>query len=71
MSRLPTPASAEAAVRFAAKVTRQRGRVSDEDLEHVRLAGYDDAGVIEIVMHVALNTWTNYVPAVRPVDRAA
>lgn len=52
---------ADAAVRFAAKVVKNRGHVSDDDLHAVKLAGYDDAQVIEIVMHVALNTWTNYI----------
>ena len=52
---------ADAAVRFAVKVVTARGHVSDEDVRAVKLAGYDDAQVIEIIQHVALNTWTNYV----------
>lgn len=52
---------ADAAVRFAAKVVQQRGKVSDDDVRAVRLAGYDDAEIVEIVQHVALNTWTNYI----------
>jgi uncharacterized peroxidase-related enzyme len=52
---------ADAAVRFAAKVARLRGHIATEDLQAVRAAGYTDAQVIEIVQHVALNTWTNYV----------
>lgn len=52
---------ADAAVRFAAKVVNTRGHVSDEDIRAVKLAGYDDAQVIEIIQHVALNTWTNYI----------
>lgn len=52
---------ADAAVRFAAKVATARGHVSDEDVRALKLAGYDDAQVIEIVQHVALNTWTNYI----------
>lgn len=52
---------ADAAVRFAANVVRERGHVGDEDVRAVKLAGYDDAQIIEIVLHVALNTWTNYV----------
>ena len=52
---------ADAAVRFAAKVTEQRGKVSAEDVINVRNAGYSDAEIIEIVQHVALNTWTNYI----------
>jgi uncharacterized peroxidase-related enzyme len=77
--------TADAAVRFAAQVTKLRGHVSDEDLRRVKAAGYTDAQVIEIVLHVALNTWTNYInevagtvidfPAVSPrnarADRAA
>jgi len=52
---------ADAAVRFASKVLRQRGHVSDDELRAVRAAGYTDAQIVEIVQHVALNTWTNYV----------
>lgn len=52
---------AAAAVRFAVAVTKARGHVSDDDLRAVRLAGYDDAQVTEIVLHVALNTLTNYI----------
>jgi uncharacterized peroxidase-related enzyme len=59
---------ADAAVRFAAKVTRQRGRVSEEDVRAVKRAGYDDAQVIEIVQHVALNTWTNYINEVAKTE---
>ena len=51
---------ADAAVRFAVAVTRARGHVAEADLAAVRNAGYTDAQVIEIVQHVALNTWTNY-----------
>ncbi|MDX2234427.1 MAG: carboxymuconolactone decarboxylase family protein [Hyphomonadaceae bacterium] len=52
---------ADAAVRFAAKVAHARGHVSEEDVRAVKLAGYDDAQIVEIVQHVALNTWTNYI----------
>jgi uncharacterized peroxidase-related enzyme len=54
-------ARAEAALRFALKVVEARGHVSDIDLEDVRLAGYTDAEIVEIVLHVALNTLTNYI----------
>lgn len=52
---------AAAAVRFAVKVATLRGHVGDEDVRAVKMSGYDDAQVIEIVQHVALNTWTNYI----------
>lgn len=73
-------ARANAAVRFAAEVARARGHVSAADVEAVKAAGYGDADVIEIVLHVALNTLTNYVnetvktvvdfPAVRSAQAA-
>ncbi|MBI3347519.1 MAG: peroxidase-related enzyme, partial [Burkholderiales bacterium] len=56
-----TDAKADAAVRFAASVATQRGHVSDAEVAAVRSAGYDDAQIVEIVQHVALNTWTNYI----------
>jgi len=59
---------ADAAVRFAAKVATARGHVTDADFAAVKLAGYSDAQVIEIVLHVALNTWTNYVNEVLKTD---
>lgn len=59
---------ADAAVRFAAKVSRDRGHVSEADVLAVKTAGYDDAQVIEIVMHVALNTWTNLINEVAQTD---
>ncbi len=65
-----TDPKADAAVRFAAKVAEARGHVGDDDVRAVRLAGYDDAQIIEIVQHVALNTWTNYINEVAqtPID---
>jgi len=59
---------ADAAVRFAAKVARERGHVSEDDLRAVKSAGWDDAQVIEIVLHVAINTWTNYLNEVAKTD---
>jgi uncharacterized peroxidase-related enzyme len=59
---------ADAAVRFAAKVARERGHVGEDDLRAVKLAGYDDAQIIEMVLHVALNTWTNYINEVAKTD---
>jgi uncharacterized peroxidase-related enzyme len=56
-----TDRKADAAVRFAVKLVSARGHVSENDLKAVRQAGYSDAQIIEIVLHVALNTLTNYV----------
>ncbi|APW35898.1 alkylhydroperoxidase [Rhodoferax koreense] len=72
---------ADAAVRFAVDVVRQRGHVSDDQVGAVRSAGYSDAQVLDILLAVALNTFTNYVnevaeteidfPVVQPLKLAA
>jgi len=59
---------ATAALRFARAVVQERGRVSTAELEAVKAAGHTDAQVIEIVLHVALNTLTNYVNTVAATD---
>lgn len=59
-----------AALRFALDIVERRGQLSDADLQAVRAAGFDDEAVMEIVAHVALNLFTNYVNIVFavPVD---
>lgn len=59
---------ADAAVRFAAKIVHERGHVSDADVSAVKLAGYSDSDIVEIIAHVALNTLTNYVNEVAKTD---
>lgn len=59
---------ANAALAFALKVAETRGHVSDADLGAVRAAGYDDGQIVEIVQHVALNIWTNYLNEVARTD---
>ncbi len=50
-----------AALQFALKLVNERGRVSAAEVERVRAAGYGDEQIMEIVAHVALNLFTNYV----------
>jgi len=50
----------QAAITFAHALLEKRGKVSDDDLAHVRAAGFSDEEVVEILAHVALNTFTNY-----------
>jgi uncharacterized peroxidase-related enzyme len=59
---------ADAAVRFAVTVVQERGHVSDDDIAAVKSAGYDDAQVVEIVLHVVVNIWTNYINEVAKTD---
>ena len=56
-----TDAKAAVAVRFAAKVAQNRGKVSDADINEVKLAGYSEAQIVEIVALVAENVLTNYL----------
>lgn len=50
-----------AALRFALQLVEARGQVSDADVQAVRAAGYSDQEIVEILAHVALNLFTNYV----------
>ena len=59
---------ANAAVAFAAAVTRSRGQVSDADLVSVRAAGLTDAQIVEIVAVVAENVFTNFINNVAATD---
>ncbi|MCE3262526.1 MAG: carboxymuconolactone decarboxylase [Pseudoduganella sp.] len=52
---------AAAALRFAVAVVSQRAQVDDEQVEDLRAAGFSDEEVVEIMAHVALNLFTNYV----------
>lgn len=51
----------DAALRFALLVVEQRGQVNGDDVRRLREAGFTDEGIVEIVAHVALNLFTNYV----------
>ena len=63
-----TDPRADAAVRFAAAVARERGHVADADLAAVRLAGFTDAQMVEIVALVAENVFTNFLNEVAQTD---
>ncbi len=65
-----TDPKTQAALRFALAVVETRGHATDADIASVKVAGWDDAAILEIVAHVALNTLTNYVneTARTPVD---
>ncbi|QCW49325.1 carboxymuconolactone decarboxylase family protein [Nocardioides dongxiaopingii] len=50
-----------AALAFVEKLVRERAQVSDADVEALRSVGFDDQDVVELLAHVALNLFTNYV----------
>lgn len=45
---------------LAVKLVESRGSISDADLAAARLAGLDDARIVEVIAHVSLNTLTNF-----------
>lgn len=53
-------AKAATALRFAAAVVRQRGRVPASEVSTLRAAGYTDGEIAEIVAVIAINIFTNY-----------
>ena len=50
-----------AALRFAVAVVNNRAQVDDADVASLREAGYSDEEIVEILAHVALNLFTNYI----------
>ncbi len=58
---LSDDAKTQVALQFAVAVAELNGRVNDQLLNAVKQAGFSDAEIIEIILHVALNTWTNSV----------
>ncbi|MGL4573215.1 MAG: carboxymuconolactone decarboxylase family protein [Burkholderiaceae bacterium] len=54
-------AKTAAVLRFALKLVNDRGQVGDADIAALRSAGVSDEAIVEIIAHVALNLFTNYV----------
>ncbi|MBQ5947906.1 carboxymuconolactone decarboxylase family protein [Massilia sp. ST3] len=50
-----------AALKFAIAVVERRAHVGEADVAALRQAGFDDGEIVEIMAHVALNLFTNYV----------
>lgn len=48
-----------AALRLALSLRAHNGQVADDELEAARAAGLDHAAIIEVLTHVALNTFAN------------
>ena len=59
---------ANAAVRFAAKVVRERGHITEADVAAVREAGYSDGQIVEILAVTAENVFTNLLNVVAETD---
>ncbi len=63
-----TDAIDQAIARLAHELVEVRGQISDAQLAAARLAGLDDARIVEIVAAVALNTMTNFMNNVAHTD---
>ena len=50
----------EAALTFAISLVKNRGNVTDEEVQAVKDAGYSEGAIGEIIANVALNVFTNY-----------
>ncbi|RSZ59814.1 carboxymuconolactone decarboxylase [Massilia atriviolacea] len=50
-----------AALRFALAVVGRRGQVDAAEVDALRQAGFGDGEIMEIMAHIALNLFTNYV----------
>lgn len=50
-----------AALHFALRVVEGRGQIEDGDVAQLRSVGFNDEEIVEILAHVALNLFTNYV----------
>ena len=61
-------AKAAVAVKFANALVEHSGNVTADELSEVRLAGYSDAEIVEIITHVGMNVLTNILGKASQVD---
>lgn len=57
-----------ALLQFAVQVLEARGHVDDAALEAVRKADATDGEIVEVVAHIALNVFTNFLNSVSETD---
>lgn len=58
----------DALAKLAIKVVKQRGVLSDAELNEARSQGVSDALIVEVIAQVALNTLTNYTNHIAATD---
>lgn len=56
-----TDTRTQALLRFALKLVDERGQVDSSDIEALRAHGWTDEHIVEVIGHVALNLFTNYI----------
>lgn len=50
----------QTALTFARALLEKRGNVCDDTFAAIRAAGFSDGEIVEIIAHVAMNTFTNF-----------
>ncbi|RXP56134.1 carboxymuconolactone decarboxylase family protein [Lutibacter sp. HS1-25] len=58
---IATDVKIEVGLKLAQSITKNRGKITSEEIEAAKLAGYTDEDILEIVLNVVSNTLTNYV----------
>lgn len=58
----------QALAQFTVALMDKRGQVSDEELNAIKLAGYTDQNILDVIMGVALATLCNYANTVAKTD---
>ncbi|MEP2276185.1 MAG: carboxymuconolactone decarboxylase family protein [Reichenbachiella sp.] len=56
-----TDSRTKAGLEFAKTLVEKKGVTNDADVDTVRNAGYSEGEIVEIIAHVALNVFTNYM----------
>lgn len=56
-----TDAQTAAVLQFVIKVVDNRAGIGTDDVVALRAAGFDDEEIVEIIAHIALNLFTNYL----------
>lgn len=56
-----TDGKTAAALSFALELVEKRGQVGGTSVRSLREAGFNDEQIVEIIAHVALNLFTNYI----------
>jgi len=56
--------TADTILHLTQAVVLQRGKISDDDFQALRKAGFSDAQIVEIVANIALNIFSGYFKAV-------
>ena len=61
-------AKAAVAWKCVLRLADHAGGVSDDEVQEMRDAGFTDADIVEVVMHVSINLLTNILSKVSQVD---